>query len=80
MAKRDRERGLADRRLEKQARKAARKLAAQDGTPPPEHHEGEPAREGTAAPAGDAAPDAAAAPDPAADPAAVAPDDAERPR
>ena len=34
MAKRDRERKLLERRQEKAARKAARKLAAEDGTAP----------------------------------------------
>jgi hypothetical protein len=44
MAKLNRERGLADRRMAKEARKAARKQAAADGEPgtglsdlPPEH-------------------------------------------
>jgi hypothetical protein len=45
MAKLNRERGLAERRLEKQAKKAARKLAAaqdeQPPAPPPEDAETE---------------------------------------
>jgi len=38
MAKRDRERGLAERRLEKQARKVARKQAAADGAASAHEH------------------------------------------
>jgi len=47
MAKLNRERGLAERRLEKQAKKAARKRAATEDARPPEASQsvGEPAAE-----------------------------------